>query len=79
MLTSLAFVFLVGLAMAALYQQLRLPRIIGMLWLTAEVILFVLVGAAVDIRYTLAAGIPAVAMILLALVFRACPVAAAHA
>ena len=30
-----------------------------------------LVGAAVDIRYTLAAGIPAVAMILLALVFRA--------
>ena len=34
-------------------------------------ILFVLVGAAVDIRYTLAAGIPAVAMILLALVFRA--------
>ena len=39
--------------------------------LAAEVILFVLVGAAVDIRYTLAAGVPAAAMILLALVFRA--------
>lgn len=150
MLTSLALVFLIGLAMAALCQQLHLPRIIGMLltgillgpyvlnwldpsilsissdlrqmalliilikaglslnladlkkvgrpavmmacvlkarcvpavsgrlaekfgklWLAAEVILFVLVGAAVDVRYTLAAGVPAVAMILLALVFRA--------
>lgn len=150
MITSLALVFLIGLAMAALCQQLHLPRIIGMLltgillgpyvlnwldpsilsissdlrqmalliilikaglslnladlkkvgrpavmmacvlkarcvpavsgrlaekfgklWLAAEVILFVLVGAAVDIRYTLAAGVPAVAMILLALVFRA--------
>lgn len=40
-------------------------------WIAAEILLFVLVGAAVDIRYTLAAGIPAVAMILLALVFRA--------
>lgn len=150
MLTSLALVFLIGLAMAALCQQLHLPRIIGMLltgillgpyvlnwldpsilsissdlrqmalliilikaglslnladlkkvgrpavmmacvlkarcvpavsgrlaekfgklWLAAEVILFVLVGAAVDVRYTLAAGVPAAAMILLALVFRA--------
>ena len=31
MLTSLALIFLLGLAMAALCQQLRLPRIIGML------------------------------------------------
>lgn len=31
MLTSLAFVFLAGLAAAALCQQLHLPRIIGML------------------------------------------------
>ena len=36
-----------------------------------EVILFVLVGAAVDIRYTLKAGLPALLMILAALVFRA--------
>ena len=40
------------------------------LWITAEVILFVLVGAAVDIRYTLNAGLMAVAMIFIALVFR---------
>lgn len=32
MLTSLAYVFLVGLAAAALCQKLRLPRIIGMLF-----------------------------------------------
>ena len=31
MLTSLAFVFLVGLSMAAVCQKLRLPRIVGML------------------------------------------------
>ena len=31
MLTSLALIFLAGLAMAAICQQLRLPRIIGML------------------------------------------------
>lgn len=49
----------------------RLAEKFGKLWLAAEVILFVLVGAAVDVRYTLAAGVPAVAMILLALVFRA--------
>lgn len=43
----------------------------GKLWIAAEIILFVLVGAAVDIRYTLTAGIPAVGMIFIALVFRA--------
>lgn len=32
MLTSLAFIFLVGLALAALCQRLHLPRIIGMLF-----------------------------------------------
>ena len=53
----------------------RLSEKFGKLWLAAEVILFVLVGAAVDIRYTLEAGIMAVLMIFLALVFRAAGVA----
>ena len=48
----------------------RLSEKFGKLWLAAEVILFVLVGAAVDIRYTLGAGIAAVGMIFIALVFR---------
>lgn len=43
----------------------------GKLWLAAEVVLFVLVGAAVDLRYTLEAGPAAILMILLALCFRA--------
>lgn len=48
----------------------RLSEKFGKLWLAAEVILFVLVGAAVDIRYTLEAGLAAVAMIFVALILR---------
>ena len=53
----------------------RLSEKFGKLWLAAEVILFVLVGAAVDIRYTLNAGIAAVLMIFIALIFRSVGVA----
>ena len=48
----------------------RLKDKYGKLWLAAEVLLFVLVGAAVDIRYTLSAGLLAVAMIFIGLAFR---------
>lgn len=48
----------------------RLSAKYGKLWIAAEVILFVLVGAAVDIRYTLDAGLAALALIFLALLFR---------
>ena len=48
----------------------RLSSKCGKLWIGAETVLFVLVGAAVDIRCTLTAGIPAVLMIFAALVFR---------
>ncbi|MCM1160946.1 MAG: cation:proton antiporter [Roseburia sp.] len=48
----------------------RLSEKFGKLWIAAEVILFVLVGAAVDIRYTLEAGLGAVFMIMIALIFR---------
>lgn len=53
----------------------RLSEKFGKLWLAAEVILFVLVGAAVDIRYTLHAGVAAVLMIGIALAFRSLGVA----
>lgn len=49
----------------------RLSEKFGKLWIAAEVLLFVLVGAAVDIRYTMNAGIVAVVMIGIALLFRA--------
>ena len=48
----------------------RLREKYGKLWLAAELILFVMVGAAVDIRYTMEAGFSAVLMIALGLVFR---------
>lgn len=48
----------------------RLSEKFGKLWLATELILFVLVGAAVDINYTLHAGINTVLIILIALLFR---------
>ena len=48
----------------------RLSEEFGKLWLAAEVLLFVLVGAAVDIRYTMGAGLAAILMIFTALIFR---------
>ena len=48
----------------------RLSDKFGKLWLAAEVMLFVLVGAAVDIRYTMEAGLAAVIMIFVALAVR---------
>lgn len=48
----------------------RLSEKLGKLWLAAEVILFVLVGAAVDIRAMANAGAAAVLLILCALCFR---------
>ncbi|MDE7293472.1 MAG: cation:proton antiporter [Oscillospiraceae bacterium] len=51
--------------------SVRLSEKFGKLWIAAEIILFVLVGSAVDIRYTLTAGISAIGMIFIALTFRA--------
>ena len=49
----------------------RLSEKFGKLWIAAELILFVLVGAAVDIRYVSETGLAAVLMVLSALIFRA--------
>ena len=48
----------------------RLSEKFGKLWLATELILFVLVGTAVDINYTLHTGINTVLIILIALLFR---------
>ena len=65
-------------SMAAVIRIKCIPKVskrhsekFGKLWIAAEVILFVLVGAAVDIRYTMQAGIAAVLMIFVGLMFRA--------
>ena len=49
----------------------RLSEKFGKLWIAAELILFVLVGAAVDIRYVSETGLAAVLMVFAALIFRA--------
>ena len=48
----------------------RLSAKFSKLWVGAEIILFVLVGATVDLRYAVNAGIPAIFVILSVLVFR---------
>lgn len=53
------------------FVSVRLSEKFGKLWIAAEVMLFVLVGAAVDVRYTFTAGSMAVLMIFIALAFRA--------
>ncbi|CAC9936018.1 transporter, CPA2 family [Aedoeadaptatus nemausensis] len=53
----------------------RLSEKFGKLWIGAEIFLFVLVGAAVDIHYTMEAGGAAVALIFMALIFRSFGVA----
>ncbi len=53
------------------FVSVRLSEKFGKLWIAAEVMLFVLVGAAVDVRYTFTAGGMAVLMIFIALAFRA--------
>lgn len=49
----------------------RLSEKFGKLWIAAELILFVLVGAAVDIRYVSETDLAAVLMVFTALIFRA--------
>ena len=53
----------------------KLAESYGNIWIAAEVILFVLIGAAVNIRYTFGAGGKALLLILTALVFRSVGVA----
>lgn len=48
----------------------RLSHKFAKLWVAAEILLFVLVGATVDVQYALSAGVLAVLVILVAILFR---------
>lgn len=52
----------------------RLSAKFGKLWIASELILFTLVGTAVDISYTLKAGPLVLVMLCISLIFRACGV-----
>ncbi len=70
--SGLLAVMTLGITMLQSYPQLarRISPKFNKLWVGAEIALFVLVGATVDLSYALSAGFAAVALILLAMVFR---------
>lgn len=70
--SALIAVMSIGVGILKNYDVLakRLSAKFSKLWVAAEILLFVLVGATVDIKYAVAAGVLAVILILGALVFR---------
>lgn len=70
--SGLLAIMSMGLVIKRQYDVLarRLAVKYNKLWLGAEVFLFVLVGAAVDLRYAMAAGITAILLVVAAVCFR---------
>jgi len=71
-ISGLLAVMALGATLLKTYDALavRLSGKFSKLWVGAEILLFVLVGATVNIEYALGAGLAAIAVILLALLFR---------
>ncbi len=71
-LSGLLAIMSMGILIKAKYEILavRLSSKYNKLWLAAEIVLFVLVGATVNIKYALQAGILVIIVILFALVLR---------
>lgn len=70
--SALLAIMSIGIVIKQKYDVLaiRLSGKYNKLWVGAEVMLFVLVGASVDLKYAVTAGAMAVVVVLLALVFR---------
>lgn len=70
--SGLLAVMSMGASILNFYPNLadRLSEKYSKLWVGAELILFVLVGTAVDIKYTLAAGIGVIVVLVVGLLFR---------
>ena len=71
-LSGLLAIMSMGIVINQKYDVLarRLSAKYNKLWLGAEILLFVLVGIAVDLHYALAAGAAAIGLVIAALVFR---------
>lgn len=71
-ISGLLAVMVMGITILSRYPILakRISPKLNKLWVGAEVFLFVLVGATVNIQYATAAGVAAIALILGALIFR---------
>ena len=76
-ISGLLAIMSLGIVIKQTYGVLavRLSGKYNKLWVAAEVFLFVLVGATVDLKYAMAAGVGAVLLVLGALVFRMAGVA----
>lgn len=70
--SALIAIMSIGIGILKNYAVLakRLSAKFSKLWVAAEILLFVLVGATVDIKYAVAAGVSAIILIFGALVFR---------
>ncbi len=71
-LSGLLAVMFMGISLLRYYPVLanRISPKFTKLWIAAEIILFVMVGAVVDLQYAFAAGLAAIAVILCAMVCR---------
>ena len=71
-ISGLLSIMSLGIVMKQSYPVLaqRLSGKYNKLWVAAEVFLFVLVGATVDLRYAVSAGLNAILLVLAALLFR---------
>lgn len=71
-ISGLLAIMSMGILIKGKYEILavRLSNKYNKLWLAAEIVLFVLVGATVNVKYALEAGIPVIILILFALVLR---------
>ena len=71
-ISGLLAIMSMGIMIKQAYNELakRLQIKYNKLWLGAEIVLFVLVGVAVDVRYALMAGASAVLLVVLSLMFR---------
>lgn len=70
--SGLLSIMAIGITLLRTYETLatRLSLKFSKLWVAAEILLFVLVGATVDINYAISAGLLAIVVILVALLFR---------
>ena len=71
-ISALIAIMSMGITVNQKYNILsaRLSVKYNKLWLGAEIFLFVLVGVAVDLKYAFAAGLSAIAIVIIALIFR---------
>ncbi|WP_419727566.1 cation:proton antiporter [Terrisporobacter petrolearius] len=71
-MSGLLAIMSMGILIKGKYEMLavRLSNKYNKLWLAAEIVLFVLVGATVNVKYAITAGMPVVIVILFALMIR---------